>query len=77
MTSLNLQLSDELAQLVRDIARSEAKSEEEVVASALAVYTGINHGPIQGLGQYRSGHSDTSQSAETLLDEAARKGTWR
>ena len=76
MVTLSIQLDDRLAQVVRELASVQNRSESDIVSEALAAYAGTKRPAPQGIGQYRSGQSDTSEKARQILRDAARSGQW-
>ena len=76
MVTLSIQLDDRLAQVVRELASVQNRSESDIVSEALAAYADTKRPSPQGIGQYRSGQSDTSEKARQILRDAARSGQW-
>ena len=51
---------------------------DDLIREALTEYTHRkNRPPIPGVGEFDSGHTDTSQKAEQILRRAAGRGKWR
>ena len=76
MVTLSIQLDDRLAQVVRELASVQNRSESDIVSEALAAYADTKRPAPQGIGQYRSGQGDTSEKARQILRDAARSGQW-
>lgn len=74
MVKTTVYLDDEIAMKVRQIAMADGRSQAEVIREALRAYTRQVRRPRpKGVGQYRSGRSNVSESAEEILRQAARK----
>lgn len=74
MAKTSLQLEEETAQVLEQLASREGRSQEEVLREALRVYRNQQDRPApKGLGMYRSGRSDISERAEELLFQDLRK----
>ena len=76
MVSLTVQIDDRLAELVRQLATAQQRSENEIVTEALAIYAQTKRPIPKGVGKYHGGRQDTSQKADEILREAAREGKW-
>jgi predicted transcriptional regulator len=76
MVTLSIQLDDRLAEIVRQLAAAQERSESEVVSEALAIYAETKRPLPQGMGVYRSGQTDTSENARTILRNAVKDGQW-
>lgn len=76
MVTLSIQLDDRLAEVVRQLAAAQDRSESDVVSEALVVYAQTNRPLPQGMGKYRSGTRDTSSQARAILRDAVREGRW-
>jgi predicted transcriptional regulator len=78
MTKTTVYLDSNLALAIRQLAANEGRSQAELIRDALAEYTRRGKRPvIPGLGEFDSGHSDTSEKAEEILRRAAGRGKWR
>jgi hypothetical protein len=71
-------LDDEIAVAIRHLAKSQKRSQADIIRDALSRYLKrseqqASRPPLRGIGVYRSGRSDVSEKAEELLQEAARK----
>jgi hypothetical protein len=63
---------------LRQLATSEGRAQAELIREALAEYIRRRKRPaIPGIGEFDSGHTDTSQKAEQMLRRAAGRGKWR
>jgi len=76
MVTISIELDDQLAGAVRELAALQRCRESEIVAEAIAAYTRSNRPLPIGLGNYRSGHSDTSENARAILRDAAGSQEW-
>jgi predicted transcriptional regulator len=76
MATLSIQLDDRLAELLRELAAAQVRSESEVVSEALTAYAETRRPAPQGMGKYHSGRHDTSANARSILREAVREGRW-
>jgi predicted transcriptional regulator len=75
--SLTIQLDEETAGAVQELADAQCRSTEEVVRDALSVYVQSVKGALpKGAGKYHSGRTDVSVQARQILREAARDGRW-
>jgi predicted transcriptional regulator len=78
MTKTTVYLDADLAVTLRQLATSEGRAQAELIREALAEYTRRRKRPaIPGIGEFDSGHTDTSQKAERILRRAAGRGKWR
>ena len=72
MTKTTVYLDADLAVTLRQIAALEGRAQAELIREALAEYARRKQRPaIPGLGEFDSGHTDTSQKAEQILRRAA------
>jgi predicted transcriptional regulator len=78
MTKTTVYLDSDLALAIRQLAANEGRPQAELIRAALAEYARRSkRPPIPGLGEFDSGHSDTSEKAEEILRRAAGRGKWR
>jgi predicted transcriptional regulator len=78
MTKTTVYLNSDLALVIRQLAAQQGRSQAELIRDALAEYARRGKRPaIPGLGEFDSGHSDTSEKAEEILRRAAGRGKWR
>jgi predicted transcriptional regulator len=78
MTKTTVYLDAELASAVRQLATQEGRPQAELIRTALAEYARrAKRPPIPGLGEFDSGHTDTSARAEQILRRASKRGKWR
>lgn len=78
MTKTTVYLNEDLALTLRQLATSEGRAQAELIREALAEYARRRKRPaIPGIGEFDSGHTDTSQKAEQILRRAAGRGKWR
>ena len=76
VTSITLQLDDDLAEALRRLAAAQQRSETDILREALAAYALAARPLPKGIGRYHSGRADMSQNARNLLREAAKEGVW-
>jgi len=78
MTKTTVYLDADLAVTLRQLAIREGRAQAELIREALAEYARQRKRPeIPGLGEFDSGHTDTSQKAEQILRRASGRGKWR
>jgi predicted transcriptional regulator len=78
MTKTTVYLDADLVVTLRQLATSEGRAQAELIREALAEYARRRKRPaIPGIGEFDSGHTDTSQKAEQILRRAAGRGKWR
>lgn len=78
MTKTTVYLDADLAVTLRQLATSEGRAQAELIREALAEYARRRKRPaIPGIGEFDSGHTDTSQRAEQILRRASGRGKWR
>ena len=66
--SLSVELDEQTAALVQELAANDQRSASEVIHDALAVYACLGKRPcLPESGKYRSGRSDTSANARRNL----------
>jgi hypothetical protein len=78
MIKTTVYLDHEIALRFRQLAQLKKRSQAELIREALANYALRDEKPaIPGVGEFRSGHSDTSERAKEILVRAATTGKWR
>jgi predicted transcriptional regulator len=78
MTKTTVYLDADLAVMIRQLATIEGRAQAELIREALAEYARRKKRPeIPGLGEFDSGHTDTSEKAEQILRRASGRGKWR
>ena len=78
VTKTTVYLDPDTVLALRRMAETEGRSQAELIRDALETYTRkVKRPKIPGVGEFDSGHTDTSQRAEDLLSRAARRGRWR
>ena len=78
MVKTTVYLDDEVALSLRHLAEIEGRSQAELIRDALKTFTSQKVRPMPtGIGEFRSGHSDTSVRAKEILREASKQGKWR
>lgn len=78
MIKTTVYLDTDVALSLRRMAESEGRSQAELIRDALETYTRKAKPPkLPGVGEFHSGHTDTSERGREILREAAKKGRWR
>lgn len=78
MVSMTIRLDERLADLLREMAESQQRSQEELVVEAVSLYATRPGGKLpKGIGAHRSGRSDVSANARAILRQEARSGEWQ
>jgi hypothetical protein len=78
MVKTTVYLDDEVALNLRHLAEIEGRSQAELIRDALKTFTSQRVRPMPtGIGEFHSGHSDTSVRAKEILREASKRGKWR
>lgn len=78
MTKTTVYLDSDIALALRRMAEAQGRSQAEIIRHALEAYTSSVKRPrIPGIGEFDSGHTDTSERAEQILKRAAKRGRWR
>ncbi len=79
VTKTTVYLDPDTVLALRQMAETQRRSQAELIRDALDAYTRKTKRPkIPGIGEFDSGHTDTSECAEQLLSSAAAKrGGWR
>lgn len=76
MIKTTVYLEESADRALKQLARSQGRSQAEIIREALAAYAAKASFPRpKGIGAYRSGRSDVSERAEELLRRAAQG--WR
>lgn len=76
MSSIPIELEDDVADTLRQLAEDERRSESEIVREALAAFMQARRPRPKGIGQYRSGRPDIAENARTILRDDAAEGRW-
>jgi hypothetical protein len=76
MLSLTVELDEQVAEAVRNMAAAQRRSEREIVEDAVVAYAHSTRPMPQGIGKYRSGQADVSARAEDILHDAAKERRW-
>ena len=77
MIRTTVYLDEEIAMAIRQLARTQKRSQADIIRNALGKYLNdlerqSGRPPVKGVGVYSSGRSDVSEKAEELIREAAR-----
>ena len=76
MLSLTVELDEQVAAAVRNMAAAQRRSEQEIVIEAVAAYAHCARPMPQGMGKYRSGQVDISERAGEILRDAVKERRW-
>jgi predicted transcriptional regulator len=76
MLSVTVELDEQVAEAVRNMAAAQRRSECEIVQEAVAAYAHNARPMPQGMGKYRSGQADVSERAEDILSNSAKERRW-
>jgi predicted transcriptional regulator len=75
--SYSVELDEQTAAVVQELAANEKRSVSEVIRDALVAYPGKRRRHLpKGVGQVRSGCTDTSQKVDELLSDAVKEQRW-
>ena len=78
MVKTTVYLDTNVVLTLRRMAESQGKSQAELIRDALETYTRRSKRPkLPGIGEFDSGHTDTSSRADEILRQAAKRGRWR
>ena len=78
MVKTTVYLDTDVALSLRRMADSQGRTQAELIRDALASYTRKAKRPkLPGIGEFDSGHADTSERADEILKRAAKQGKWR
>lgn len=78
MVKTTVYLDADVAVSLKYLARTQKRPQAEIIREALKTYTKRSRkGLIPGIGKYNSGRSDISDRTEEILEDAARRKSWR
>ena len=78
MVKTTVYLDTDVVLSLRRMAESQGRSQAELIRDALQTYTQKTKRPkLPGIGEFDSGHTDTSSRADEILRRAAKRGRWR
>ena len=78
MVKTTVYIEPDTALAIRQMAEAQRRSQAELIRDALTAYTRQARRPaLPGVGESDSGHSDTSERADEILKDAAKRGRWR
>ena len=78
VTKTTVYIGSDIVLALRQMAETQGRSQAELIREALETYTRkVKRPKIPGVGEFDSGHADTSDRAEDLLNRAAKRGRWR
>jgi hypothetical protein len=74
MTKTTVYLDSDVALSLRRMAKSQRRSQAELIRDALVTYTRNARRPkLPGIGEFDSGHKDTSEHAHEIMKRAAKQ----
>jgi hypothetical protein len=74
---VTIELDEQTAAVVQELAANENRSAGEVIRDALAAYPGRRKRSLpKGVGKYRSGQSDIAQNLREILRKDVEDGKW-
>lgn len=77
MVTVTVQLDENTAERLQQLAESQQRTPEELVVEAVGRLTSPSKRPMpKGVGQYHSGQTDVSQNAREILRDAVRSKQW-
>jgi len=76
MTAMTIQLNDNMAEEIRQLAATQKRSETEIVCEAVAAYVQTARPLPKGMGKYHSGQGSVSEQARELLRQAVKDKQW-
>jgi len=77
MVKTTVYLDTDTALAFRQMAESQGRSQAELIRDALETYARkVKRPKLPGIGEFDSGHSDTSARADEILSRAAKRGRW-
>jgi transcriptional regulator of met regulon len=76
MTAITIQLNDNIAEEIRQLAVTQKRTETDIVCEALAAYIQTARPLLKGMGKYRSGQNNVSEQARDLLRQAVKDKQW-
>lgn len=78
MIKTTVYLDTDTVLALRRMSQAQGRTQAELIRDALQSYTANGKRPLPtGMGKYDSGRSDTSERADEILRNAAKKGRWR
>jgi predicted transcriptional regulator len=78
MVKTTVYIEPDTALAIRQMAEAQRRSQAELIRDALTTYTRQTRRPaLPGVGEFDSGHTDTSERADEILRDAAKRGRWR
>lgn len=75
--SMPIEIDDQTASAVRELAVRENRAICEVIRDAVTVYAAQRKRPLpRGAGKYGSGFTDTARTVDEILTKAVAERTW-
>ena len=77
MVKTTVELDPVTALALERLASAQGRDQQELIREAIEHYTKIREWPKpKRIGRHHSGHTDTSERVDEILDEAHEKGEW-
>lgn len=76
MVSIRVEIDDEVALRLRELAIQEHRGEDDLAREALKAFVRARRPQPKGVGEYHSGRSDLAEQARALLAQDAAEGRW-
>ncbi|HLK21435.1 MAG TPA: ribbon-helix-helix domain-containing protein [Bryobacteraceae bacterium] len=78
MVKTTVYLESDVVLALRRMADSQGRSQAELIREAIQTHVKkAKRAKLPGIGEFDSGHTDTSERADQLLTRAAKRGGWR
>jgi predicted transcriptional regulator len=78
MVKTTVYLDSDVVLALRQMADSQGRSQAELIREAIQTHVKKAKRPkLPGIGEFDSGHTDTSERADQILTRAAKRGGWR
>jgi hypothetical protein len=78
MVKTTVYLDSDVVLALRQMADSQGRSQAELIREAIQTHVNKAKRPkLPGIGEFDSGHTDTSARADQILMRAAKRGGWR
>jgi hypothetical protein len=78
MVKATVYLDSDVVLALRQMADSQGRSQAELIRDAIRTHIRKAKRPkLPGIGEFDSGHTDTSARADQMLTRAAKRGGWR
>jgi hypothetical protein len=78
MVKTTVYLDSDVVLALRQMADLQGRSQAELIREAIQTHVKKAKRPkLPGIGEFDSGHTDTSERADQILTRAAKRGGWR